>query len=175
MGMRVTEADTFEALVAARAPALLRLAHMLTGSVQDAEDLLQQTLVKGHRHADRLLTMNAPAAYLRRIMVNEHTSGVRMRARRPVTTSLLDHDLPSRDGAEQVDERDAAWRLFATLPRRQRAVLVLRIYEDLTDPQIADLLGCSEGTVRSNASRALKTLRERLGDRDAALDEETTP
>jgi RNA polymerase sigma-70 factor (sigma-E family) len=162
--MEMTEPASFETLAATHAPALLRLAVMLTGHVVDAEDLLQTTLLRVQRHSDRLVSMEAPAAYLRRTMLNEHLSGLR-RLQRRVRTVPLDqrHDSHPAPGADEgLDARDETWRLLATLAPRQRAVLVLRYYEDLPDREIAELLGCGEGTVRSNGSRALATLRRRL-------------
>ncbi len=159
----MTERTTFEEVVLARAPALLRLAVMLTGTAADAEDLLQSTLLKAHRHADDLATMAAPAAYLRKIMVNEHLSAGRLLSRRPRTTGLLDRDVVApRQRDAEIEERDEMWRLLSRLPRQQRAVLALRYYEDLPDAEIADVLGIREGTVRSHAFRALAALRERL-------------
>ena len=163
------ETEGYAALVAAVAPALLRLAVMITGDRTEAEDLLQSTLVRTQRHADRIAAMAAPAAYLRRAMLNEHLSGVRRLSRRVRTTPLEGHDA-AVEVPPELDRRDETWRLLATLPRQQRAVLVLRFYEDLSDSQIADTLGCGEPTVRSNASRALATLRTRL-----TQTQETTP
>jgi RNA polymerase sigma-70 factor (sigma-E family) len=160
--------EGYAALVAARAPALLRLAVMLTGDRTEAEDLLQATLLRTQRHAERIAAMAAPAAYLRRAMLNEHLSGLRRLARRVRTTSLEGHDVAAADRTAEADQRDATWRVLATLPRRQRAVLVLRYYEDLPDREIAETLGCSEPTVRSNASRALVTLRARLSETEEA-------
>jgi RNA polymerase sigma factor (sigma-70 family) len=105
--------------------------------------------------------------YLRRVMVNEHLSDVRRVGRRVRTTSLeglggADRLDVAAGTSTSVEQRDATWRLLATLPRQQRAVLVLRFYEDLPDREIAEVLGCGEPTVRSNASRALTTLRSRL-------------
>jgi RNA polymerase sigma-70 factor (sigma-E family) len=159
----VSEQLSYADLVAARAPALLRLAVMLTGSRVEAEDLLQTTLVRAQPHADRIASMAAPAAYLRRIMVREHISSLRTLRRRVRTSPLDEYDAAAPDDvADTVQRRDTTWLLLATLPRRQRAVLVLRFYEDLPDPDIAAALGCTESTVRSNASRALATLRDRL-------------
>jgi RNA polymerase sigma-70 factor (sigma-E family) len=162
-----SETGGYAALVAARAPALLRLAVMLTGDRSEAEDLLQATLLRAQGHAPRIVAMGAPAAYLRRVMVNEHLSGVRRVGRRVRTTSLeglggADRLDVAAGASTSVEQRDATWRLLATLPRQQRAVLVLRFYEDLPDREIAGVLGCGEATVRSNASRALATLRSRL-------------
>jgi RNA polymerase sigma-70 factor (sigma-E family) len=159
----VSEEMSYADLVAARAPALLRLAVMLTGSRVEAEDLLQVTLLKAQPHADRIATLAAPAAYLRRIMVREHLSSLRTLRRRVRTEPMSGDDAAAPgDLAEGVQRRDTTWRLLATLPRRQRAVLVLRFYEDLADPDIAAALGCTESTVRSNAARALAKLRTRL-------------
>jgi RNA polymerase sigma-70 factor (sigma-E family) len=167
----VSEEMGYADLVAARAPALLRLAVMLTGSSVEAEDLLQVTLLRAQPHAERIAAMAAPAAYLRRIMVREHVSSLRTLRRRVRTSPLDEHDVAAADDlAEGVQRRDTTWLLLATLPRRQRAVLVLRFYEDLPDHDIAAALGCTESTVRSNASRALATLRTRL-----AETEETQP
>lgn len=165
----VSETQEYAELVAARAPALLRLAVMLTGDRTEAEDLLQATLVRTQPHADRIPTMGAPAAYLRKALVHEHLSGLRRLGRRVRTSSLDGHDVAGPDDATGADRRDATWRLLGTLPPRQRAVLVLRFYEDLPDRDIAAVLGCGEPTVRSNASRALATLRARLSETQEAL------
>ena len=164
----MSQTEEYAALVAARAPALLRLAVMLTGDRSEAEDLLQATLVRTQRHAERIAAMAAPAAYLRRALVHEHVSGLRRLRSRVRTGALEGHDGPGADEAASVDRRDATWRLLATLPRQQRAVLVLRFYEDLPDREIAEALGCSEPTVRSNASRALASLRNRLAENEEA-------
>jgi RNA polymerase sigma-70 factor (sigma-E family) len=156
-----TVARSWDAIVEVCAPGLLRLALMLTGGVHEAEDLLQQTFARACRHGDRIAAMDAPAAYLRKVMLNEHTS--RRRARRPATVPIDDVVEPPGSGDRpELDERDEAWRWLATLPRRQRAVLVLRIYEDLPDDQIAELIGCSRATVRSHASHGLAALRTLL-------------
>jgi RNA polymerase sigma-70 factor (sigma-E family) len=145
------------------APALFRLAVMLTGSRFEAEDLLQSCLERAGRHGERVAAMAAPAAYLRRVLVNEHLSRAR-RLRRRVVEVAADHapEPSAPDTVDAIDHRDEAWRWLATLPRQQRAVLVLRFYEDLPDDEIAELLGCSRVTVRSNASRGLASLRALL-------------
>lgn len=158
--MEVVTEPSFEGLVAARGPALLRLAVMLTGSEPDAEDLLQAALVRAWPHRERIASMAAPAAYLRRILLNEHTS--QRRRRRPVLVPLDGHDPAAPAPPVRRGVTNRAWQALAGLPPRQRAVLVLRIYEDLSDREIAELLGTSESTVRSNASRALDTLRGHL-------------
>jgi RNA polymerase sigma-70 factor (sigma-E family) len=165
--------DTFEEFVAARGTPLLRLAVMLTGNVHDAEDLLQTTFVKLLRGWDRVAAADLPAAYARRMLVNEHLSWRRRPSRRE--HSWADDALASAASAASTGllhepPVDEGWALLATLPRQQRTVLALRYYEDLSDAQIAGVLDCSESTVRSNASRALATLRSTL----PALDEEAS-
>lgn len=152
--------ETYAELAEALAPGLLRLAVMLTGTVYDAEDLLQATFARSVRHGERIVRMDAPAAYLRRVMLNEHLSRGRARARRVRTAELVDMAVP--DAAVGVDTRDETWRLLAGLPDRQRAVLVLRFYEDMPDSEIADLLDCPTSTVRSHAARGLAALRARM-------------
>jgi len=155
--------EAYEELVTAHAPALLRLAVMLTGQRQDAEDLLQSTLLKAQRHQKRLVGMGAPGAYLRRVMVNEHLSAGRTWLRRVRTVPADTVPEPVTDDVTgELDQRDEMWQRLATVPRQQRAVLVLRYYEDLPDAAIADVLGVSEGTVRSNAFRGLAALRAQL-------------
>lgn len=157
---------TYADVVAAHAPALLRLAVMLTGHPADAEDLLQSTLLRVARHADRVAGMGAPAAYLRTALVNEHASRGRGLSRRVRTVPSTEAPEPAvAAGSDVVDVRDEAWRWLATLKPQQRAVLVLRFYEDLPDAEIALLLGCSESTVRSHAFRGLAALRTHLGER----------
>lgn len=140
---------------------------MLTGDPSDAEDLLQASFVRSLKHADRIETMNAPAAYLRRVLVNEHTSRGRRKSRRVRTVAeSADRPESASTAGPAIEHRDEAWRWLATLPPRQRAVLVLRFYEDLPDADIADVLGIGEGTVRSNASRGLAALRMHLGQKE---------
>ncbi len=164
----IAGARSYADVVAAHAPSLLRLAVMLTGHPADAEDLLQSTLLRAVRHADRVAAMDAPAAYLRQIMLNENLSRGRRLSRRIRTVSTeaipagssADPAVPS--GAEAVDRRDETWAWLAELRPKQRAVLALRYYEDLPDSEIATVLGCTEATVRSHAFRGLASLRERL-------------
>lgn len=162
-----SRAASYAELVHRHAPALLRLALMLTGDPADAEDLLQSSLLRAVRHGERIVAMDAPLSYLRRVLVNEHISRGRslLRRVRTVPAESLLHEPASAEASAALDHRDQAWRWLATLPRQQRAVLVLRFYEDLSDAEIAEVLGCSAGTVRSNASRGLASLRERLIDR----------
>lgn len=147
-------------VAAALAPRLLRLAVMLTGSTPDAEDLLQTTFAKAHRHGERIAAMSAPAAYLRTVMLHEHVSS--KRRRRLTTVSLSVATTATAGRAPTPEPAYDVWSWLATLPRQQRAVLVLRYYEDLPDAEIAALVGCSQATVRSHASHGLARLRALL-------------
>jgi RNA polymerase sigma-70 factor (sigma-E family) len=145
--------------VAAHGAALLRTAYLLCGDKLRAEDLVQGALEKALRSWDKVAAADVPVAYVRRIVVREHLSWLRGRsAGELVGPSAVDGT--TADATELIDVRDAVWRLLAILPRQQRAVLVLRLFEDLTDDEIADSLGCRPATVRAYAARALASLRE---------------
>jgi len=151
---------SFENFVLTRGEALLRFAVMLCGDRGRAEDLVQTVLIRTYPRWDRVVAMERPEAYVRTILVNEHLRWWRRRPSREIPAQVANDDRPSRtDVAQQSADRDAAWELLARLPARQRAVLVLRYYEDLADADIARSLGCSESTVRSQAARALAALR----------------
>jgi RNA polymerase sigma-70 factor (sigma-E family) len=147
-----------EDFVAAHAPALLRTAYLLSGDPQRAQDLVQGALEKALRRWPKVMAADAPVAYVRRIVVREHLSWLRTRSASE-RIGVGSADAWVADPADAVDVRDAVWQLLATLPRQQRAVLVLRLYEDLNDDEIAAALGCRPATVRAHASRALATLR----------------
>jgi RNA polymerase sigma-70 factor (sigma-E family) len=151
--------------MAARQGALVRTAYLLTGSHQAAEDLVQTTLTKLYLAWDRIADRQHVDAYARRALVNEHRSTWRRASRRLEVLS----GAPPESGhqpAEYDGEREAVWRFVQTLPPRQRAVIVLRYYEDLSEAETADLLGVSAGTVKSQASRALASLRTRVPARE---------
>lgn len=154
-----TVGDDFDDFVAAHGPSLLRTAYLLCGDEQRARDLVQSALEKSLRHWDRVRTASHPVAYVRRIVVREHLSWVRRRQATERVVPAIDL-VDAHDDVADVDARDLVWRLLATLPRRQRAVLVLRLFEDMTDDDIAEVLQCRAVTVRTHASRGLATLRE---------------
>ncbi len=159
----MTQPSGYAALVADAAPTLLRLAVMLTGSREDGEDLLQSSLLRAARHGERIAAMDAPTAYLRIVVVHEHASRWRRWSRRVREVPAADVPDPAvASGDDTVALRDQTWRWLATLTAQQRAVLVLRYYEDLADAEIADILGCPESTVRSHARRGLTALRDQL-------------
>jgi RNA polymerase sigma-70 factor (sigma-E family) len=155
-----TEAD-FEEFVVSRGYALLRFAYLLTGDRYLAEDLTQEALVRAHRRWSAI-ERDDPEPYLRKAIVRQYLS---WRRRRSNTETVL-ADFPDRPDpstvADRLVERDEMWSMLRTLPRAQRAVLVLRYYEDLADADIADVLGCSESTVRAHAFKAFKRLRAAL-------------
>lgn len=164
--------DDFDAFVAARSTRLLRTAYLLTHDRSLAEDLLQTALAKAWFAWGRI--DGAPEAYVRRIMVNTYATWWRRRwnGEEPTETLPERHGAGDRAGdrAGQVDDRTDLWRALGRLPKRQRAVVVLRFYEDLSEADTAELLGCTVGTVKSQASKALAKLRldPRLLDSTAA-------
>ena len=169
MGLTETREAQFRDFVSARSAALLRVAYLVCGDLNLAEDLLQTTLTRTYIAWRRLEGIDSLEAYARRVLLNTATSWWRRRWRGERPTL----DLPERpisDQSDRVAERDAVWRLLGTLPARQRAVIVLRYYEDLSEAEIARELGLSVGTVKSHASRGLAALRARLADRPMALE-----
>ncbi|HYY10719.1 MAG TPA: SigE family RNA polymerase sigma factor [Kineosporiaceae bacterium] len=148
----------FEEFVALRSPRLLRVCYLLTRDWASAEDLLQTSLAKSWFAWDRVA--DEPEAYVRRVIANTYASWWRRRWRGEVPTEQLPDSVGAgRDAMRDVDERDELWAALGRLPRRQRAVVVLRFFEDLTERQTADALGVSVGTIKSQTSRALATLR----------------
>jgi RNA polymerase sigma-70 factor (sigma-E family) len=156
-GHRVDE-ETFRDYVTGRGPALLRTAFMLTGNRADAEDLLQAALAKTYRAWSRIHDREAVDAYVKRAMVNTQISWWRRRRVEEYPTD----DLPDQavtDHAVTSDLQDTVRRALDRLPDRMRTAVVLRFYEDMSEPEIADTLGVSLGTVKSTVSRAVAKLR----------------
>lgn len=154
--------DTFDQFATDRIDRLLRFATALTCDPYLAQDVVQEVLVRVQHRWARIGPMQARDQYVRRMIINEYLSWRRRKAARTVaaTHSTLDAiGTPTADPASSYAERDAMRTQIARLPRKQRAALMLRYYEDRTDAEIAELLGCSAGTVRSHISRALSTLR----------------
>lgn len=154
--------ERFTDYVRARGDHYLRVAAMLTGDWQTAEDLLQASLVKLYRAWPKLDTSTGPDAYLRRIIVNTHRSWWRARWRRETPAAELPDDATGEDIAGSHALGVVVRQSLARLPRQQRAVLVLRYLEDLPEAEVARLLGCSTGTVKTHAHRGLRALRESL-------------
>ncbi|WP_139979043.1 SigE family RNA polymerase sigma factor [Nocardioides litoris] len=151
----------FEAYLRARQPALLRTAYLLTGDRHTAEDVLQTSLAKLYLAWDRVHDRGAVDAYVRRIMVNEHHSLWRRPWKR---REHVREELPDTAYRDSYDDgqAEALWEVVRSLPPRARAVVVLRFYEQLTEAETADVLGVSVGTVKSQCSRAVAALRERV-------------
>ncbi|HET9633411.1 MAG TPA: SigE family RNA polymerase sigma factor [Terrabacter sp.] len=160
-GGRTLERESFDDFVATRSTRLLRTAYLLTHDRALAEDLVQASLAKAWFAWGRI--ESRPEAYVRRVMVNTYSSWWRRRWNGEEATAELPErrDAHRLHGAEnaRVDERTDLWRALERLPRRQRAVVVLRFYEDLSEAETAEIMQCSVGTVKSQASRALAKLR----------------
>lgn len=153
--MDLDDRPTFDAFARARLAELLRFGYALTGDQDMAADLVQDALVRTGLRWSRVRATD-PEGYVRRVMVNTQISWWRRRRREQLTAS------PPDIGYEPPTADDSMWMLLADLPPRQRAVLVLRYYEDLSEVQIAAVLGCSVGTVKSQAARAIGKLRAAL-------------
>ncbi|MEV0454633.1 SigE family RNA polymerase sigma factor [Catellatospora methionotrophica] len=153
--------DEFREFVTARSAALLRTAYLLAGDWATAEDLLQTALTKTYLAWKRLGQIEAVEPYARRVLVNTATSWWRRRWHGERPTEFLP-ERAAPDNLEEQLERDVMWKHVKALPARQRAVLVLRFYEDMSEAQTAAMLQISPGTVKSQTSRALGTLRQRL-------------
>jgi RNA polymerase sigma-70 factor (sigma-E family) len=162
--------ERFVAYVRERGHRQLQVAVLLAGDWHAAEDLVQASLLKLYRIWPQLDTGADLDAYLRRIMVNTLRSWWRARWRRETPAAVLPERVSQEDAADRQALSAVVRGALARLPRQQRAVLVLRHYEDLPEAEVAELLGCSVGTVKTHAHRGLRALRELLGeefDRDA--------
>jgi RNA polymerase sigma-70 factor (sigma-E family) len=151
--------DSLAEYVRARLPVLLRHAVTITGDQALAEDVVQEVLARAHGRWEHISRTEHPEAYLKKMIVNEYLSWRRRWSRVQPVESVPVPVSDTPDHASRHAERDALRAELARLPRYQRVVLVLRYYEDLSDAQIAEILGCSPGTVRGHASRALAKLR----------------
>ncbi|QSB04736.1 SigE family RNA polymerase sigma factor [Natronoglycomyces albus] len=186
--------EEFREFVVARSASLHRVAYLLTGNWATAEDLVQTTLAKTYLAWGRIREVESVDAYTRRILYNTNASWWRKRSNQEIptdgtvpnseiTSPAAPDNLASNetnriggrasadtdDFAEQIAAREALWRHIRKLPKRQRAVLVLRYYENKSDAQIAEILRISTGTVKSQASRGLSGLRKKLQSRAGAL------
>jgi RNA polymerase sigma-70 factor (sigma-E family) len=164
----------FDEFAASALPGLLRYAVMLTGDRELSRDLVQDVLIKMHSAWSRLGDVDRLDLYARTAVTRSFISWRRRWSVRHVFVTFdgsIEDSFGSSgsDPAASIVDRDEAWRLLAGLPAKQRAVLALRYYQNLSDDEIADVLGCSSGTVRGYASRALAALRQRL----SAADEST--
>jgi RNA polymerase sigma-70 factor (sigma-E family) len=154
-------------------PRLLRTAWLMCGDQHEAEDLTQTTLVKVVRSWARIERKDDPYVYARAVLANTAASRWQRRRRHDQLMAADQGPPPVPDPAAAVVLRDAVWRALNTLPARTRAVLVLRYFEDLTEAQIAQTLGCSVGSVKSQASRGISRLRAQLDATDLTTDDRT--
>jgi len=166
--MRADLEESFAAFVRARGAHHLRVAALLTGSAAEAEDLVQSSLVRLYQAWPRLdLAASTPDAYLRTIIVNTRRSWWRARWRQESPTDAMpDRPDPAPGGGDPAETQALGSLVRAALsrlPRQQRAVLVLRYLEDLPEAEVAALLGCSVGSVKTHAYRGLRALRRSLG------------
>lgn len=157
--------EPFRAFVAARMGSLLSFAHLLTGDRAAAEDLVQTALARTAVAWWRVRNRDDPEGYVRRAILRTQQNTWRRGLRElPVAEPPEPGPYQRPDPGQEVDDRDLLWRALRLLPPRQRAVLVLRYYEDRSETEIAQLLGCRPGTVKSQAAKALARLRRELSD-----------
>jgi RNA polymerase sigma-70 factor (sigma-E family) len=148
----------FQEFVVSRGRSLLNAAYLLTGNLADAEDLVQSALAKTYQAWERIEDRGALDGYVRRAMVNTHISWWRRRKLDEYPTDDLP-DTPVDDATVTSETHDALRRAIGRLPQRMRAAVVLRFFEDMTEAEVADVLGVSQGTVKSTVSRAVAKLR----------------
>jgi RNA polymerase sigma-70 factor (sigma-E family) len=171
-----TQADEYERFVRARTPALLRSAYLLTGDQHLAEDLVQEALARTHRSWRRLVESGNAEAYARKIMYHTQVSVWRRRRVAEFFPGTLP-DVVGRgtgDHADLTTVRLALQRALGALTPRQRAVIVLRYFEDRTESEAAEMLGVAVGTVKVLAARALQRLRSRAPELNELLAMEGT-
>jgi RNA polymerase sigma-70 factor (sigma-E family) len=155
----------FERFVTDRSGSLLQTAYLMAGNLAEAEDLVQETLLRVARHWPKVRTMEYPAAYARRVLVNVALDGAERRARRAGELAASDGDATDLEDTRAqrelygVDAQQELLGALGALTVRQRAIILLRYWEDLPEADVAEILGCSVGTVKSTASRSLARLR----------------
>jgi RNA polymerase sigma-70 factor (sigma-E family) len=150
--------DAFRRFVVEQRRSLLRTAYLLTGDHGHAEDLVQTALLKTYRHWARVSGRGDATGYVRRVLVTTHTSWLR----RLSSTEQVIETMPEQAAAIGPDRDDELIAALRELPPRMRAVVVLRFFEDRSEAQTAELMGCSVGTVKTQASRAMTRLRDLL-------------
>jgi RNA polymerase sigma-70 factor (sigma-E family) len=165
-GARVAEGTPdFDTWVAARGPGLLRLAYTLTGNRSDAEDVVQDALARALPRWERITRADDIDAYVRRMVINAHTSWWRRWKRRESPVAELRDSTVDAPG-ERFDDHRRLWLACQALPDVQRTAVVLRYYEQLEYAEIAELTGVREGSVRARVSRGIAALRQSMGEPD---------
>lgn len=168
--MQAEDEEQFQVFVRSRWPRLVRTAYLLTGDRHHAEDVAQSALAKAYRSWHRVQRSDSPDAYVRRILLSCHRDRFRKRRVPEQLTDRLPDIETGEDAMARADERELLAKALARLPRRQRAVVVLRYWEDLSEAEVAQTLGCSPGTVKSQAAKALSKLRAELRLTPVAID-----
>ncbi len=161
--MRESQRAEFAEFVSARSPALHRAAYLMVGDVSLAQDLVQEALTRTYVAWPRLRDTSKAEAYTRKAITTTAISWFRRKSWGERPTDRVD-DRGAAGHEDGVAQHQWLWQAMLSLPVRQRAAVVLRYYEDLTEAQTAEAMGCAVGTVKSQVSAALSTLRERLGD-----------
>jgi RNA polymerase sigma-70 factor (sigma-E family) len=154
----MADEEAFKEFVTARWGSLVRRAYLLTGDHGRAEDLVQSTLERMHKSWRRIERKDVPDAYAIRVMTNLAISNSR-RLRFREISMFWDPDVATPDGTGAIGDRDEIWQALRDLPPRMRAVLVLRYLDDLSEQEVARILGCGVGTVKSQCSRGLARMR----------------
>jgi RNA polymerase sigma-70 factor (sigma-E family) len=162
----------YAAFYAATWPRLFRTTYAVAGDRQLTEDALQTAFAHAWSTWARVAAADDRLAYVRRMAINAALARHRKASSRRESVLAVLPDAPQSSGEDAFLASDATWRAVLQLPPRQRAVVVLRYYEDLSEQEIADVLGCRPGTVKSQASAALASLRKRLG--EPATEERST-
>jgi RNA polymerase sigma-70 factor (sigma-E family) len=166
--MQNSAEEQFTEFVRAHSASLFRTAYLMTGDYQRAEDVLQSALVRIYQRWPRIDAMASPLGYARKVVLSQASSWWRRRSSHE-SPMLAVTDRSIDDRAESVAEHDRVWRAVLSLPPRQRAVTVLRYYEDLSEAQIAATLGIAPGTVKSNSHAAMRHLAQLLGEPDGVV------
>ena len=162
--------EEFREFMRNRASPLHQSAYLLCGDWHLAHDLVQDTLVKAYRHWPRVRQADSPDAYVRRILLNEARSGWRRRERAmPVARFPEGREPVAPDATDELARRAGLLQALLVLPLRQRATIILRYLEGMSERETAAVLGCSEGTVKSQSARALGTLRSLLDRTESTL------
>lgn len=162
------ESLDFADFVKDRSSPMLRAAWLLTGGDWAlAEDLAQTAISEVWRHWDRVRVMDAPAAYAHKVLLNTFLSWRRRRWTAEISTERIVATVPDTDGFARVDTGESLRHALRQLPAKQRAVITLRYFEDRSEAETAEIMGCSVGTVKSHASRAIAKLRKHPGLADA--------
>jgi RNA polymerase sigma-70 factor (sigma-E family) len=161
--------DEYREFVDSRAPSLHRTAYLLCGDWHLADDLVQETFVHAFRHWRRVQQADNQNAYVRRIMINEFNRRWQRYGRLPVVADGEHPEVTVPDASDEVANRADLLRALLTLPPRQRATVVLRYLEDMSERETAAVMRCSEGTVKSQTARALSTLGGCLKHKESPL------